>query len=54
MFGIDILLIFSENSFHLLVIRLFSSKAPGRKDSRKPSKTCHVSIHWIALLRTLR
>ena len=31
------------------MLRLFSSKAQGRKDFRKPSKPCHVGIHWIAL-----
>ena len=29
--------------------RPLSSKAQGCKDVRKPSKPCHVGIHWIAL-----
>ena len=32
------------------MLRLLSSKAQGRKDFRKPSKPCHVCIHWIALV----
>ena len=31
------------------MMRLLSSKAQGRKDFWKPSKPCHVDIHWIAL-----
>ena len=31
------------------MLRLLSSKAQGRKDFWKPSKPCHVGIHWIAL-----
>ena len=33
----------------LLMLRLLSSKAKGRKDVWKPSKPYHVGIHWIAL-----
>ena len=33
----------------LPMLRLLSSKSQGRKDFWKPSKTCHVGIHWIAL-----
>ena len=31
------------------MLRLLSSKAQRRKDFGKPSKPCHVGIHWIAL-----
>ena len=31
------------------MLRLLSSKAQGRKYFWKPSKPCHVSIHWKAL-----
>ena len=33
----------------LPIQRLLSSKALGRKYFWKPSKPCHVGIHWIAL-----
>ena len=33
----------------LLMLRLLSAKAQGRKDFRKSSKPCHVGIHWIGL-----
>ena len=33
----------------LPMLRLLSSKAQGCKDFQKPSKHCHVGIHWIAL-----
>ena len=33
----------------LPMLRLLPSKALGRKDCFKPSKPCHVGIHWIAL-----
>ena len=33
----------------LPMLRLLSSKARGRKGLLKPSKPCHVGIHWIAL-----
>ena len=33
----------------LRMLRLFSSNAQGRKKIWKPSKPCHVGIHWIAL-----
>ena len=32
----------------LPMLRLLSSKAQGHKDFGKPSKHCHVGIHWIA------
>ena len=28
------------------MLRLLSSKAQGHKDFFKPSKSCHVGIHW--------
>ena len=31
------------------MLRLLSSKIQERKDFWKPSKSCHVGIHWIAL-----
>ena len=31
------------------MLRLLSFKAQGCKDLWKPSKSCHVGIHWIAL-----
>ena len=31
------------------MLRLLSSKAQERNDFWKPSKTCHVGTHWIAL-----
>ena len=31
------------------MLRLISSKAQRHKDFWKPSKPCHVGIHWIAL-----
>ena len=31
------------------MLRLLSSKARGSKDFLKPSKPCHVGIHWKAL-----
>ena len=33
----------------LPLLRLLSPKAQGRKVLRKPSKPCHVAIHWKAL-----
>ena len=33
----------------LSMLRLLSSKAQRHKDFQKPSKPCHVGIHWIAL-----
>ena len=33
----------------LPMLRLLSCKAQGRKDFWKPSKPCHIGIHWIAL-----
>ena len=33
----------------LPMLRLLSFKAQGCKDLWKPSKSCHVGIHWIAL-----
>ena len=33
----------------LPILRLLSSKVQGRKDFWKPSKPCHVGIHWKAL-----
>ena len=36
-------------TFSLPMLRLLSSNAQGLKDIRKPSKPCHVGIHWIAL-----
>ena len=33
----------------LLMLRLLSSKAQGRKYFRKPLETCHVGIYWKAL-----
>ena len=46
--------IFPSNIFKicfltLLMLRLLSSKAQGRKYFQKPSKPCHVGIHWKAL-----
>ena len=32
------------------MLRLLSSIAKGRKDIWKPSKPCHVGVHWIALV----
>ena len=32
----------------LPILRPFSAKAQGRKHFWKPSKPCHVGIHWIA------
>ena len=40
---------FIMNLLMLLMLRLLSSKAQGRKYFRKPSKPCHVAIHWKAL-----
>ena len=37
------------SGFTLPMLRLLSFKAQGGKDFRKPSKPCHVGIHWIAL-----
>ena len=34
----------------LPVIRLLSCKAQGHNDLSKPSKPCHVGIHWKALM----
>ena len=36
-------------TFTFPMLRLLSYKAQGRKYFRKPSKPCHVGIHWIAL-----
>ena len=33
----------------LPILRLLSSRAQGCKGFRKPCKSCHVGIHWIAL-----
>ena len=33
----------------LPMLRLLSSKPQGRQDFWKPSKPCHVGIHWTAL-----
>ena len=43
--------IFLARNITLLMLRLLSSKAPGHKDFWKPSKPCHVGIHWIAQAR---
>ena len=39
----------SEAFLPLPMVRLLSSKEQGCKDFGKPSKPCHVGIHWIAL-----
>ena len=33
----------------LAMRKLLSAKAKGCKDLQKPSKSCHIGIHWIAL-----
>ena len=33
----------------LPMLRLLMSKTTRRKDFSKPSKLCHVGIHWIGL-----
>ena len=38
-----------HRSLTLPMLKLLSSKAKGCKDFGKPSKTCHVGIHWKAL-----
>ena len=39
----------SETTFVLSTHNAFLSKAQGWKDFLKPTKPCHVGIHWIAL-----
>ena len=41
-------LIFKEMYITLPMLRLISSKARGHNDFWKPSKPCHVGIHWKA------
>ena len=50
----DFFLTYSEHKWAkhpitLTMLRLLSSKAQGCKDYRRPSKPCHIGIHWIAL-----
>ena len=40
---------FLEELLTLPMLRQLLSKAQGSKDYLKPSKPCHVGIHWIAL-----
>ena len=39
----------SPDYLTLPILRLLSAKAQGCKNRLKPSKTCHVGIHWIDL-----
>ena len=39
----------TPNALNLSMLRLLSSKAQGCNFFWKPSKPCHVGIHWIAL-----
>ena len=39
----------SINALTLPMLILLSSKGQGHKDFQKPSKPCHVGIHWTAL-----
>ena len=40
---------YSRSPTTLPMLRLFSSKGQGCKVFQKPSKPCHVGIHWIVL-----
>ena len=41
--------VFQQDILTLPMLRLFLSKAQEHIDLLKPSKPCHVGIHWIAL-----
>ena len=46
---LDLSTVLEKPRLSLPMLRLLSSEAQGCKDFLKPSKPCHVGIHWIAL-----